>query len=189
MTSAKGDFMKRIVWLTGLFLLGFTAFAQVPEFDAVIQFIGNPLPSKTTRIAANHYRSQDRKHVFRVDGEIVTGVYILGPSGSASQEQIGTWITSLNLKDNPVWVVDSGRNSLSENHKYWVNGDYMAFYDVMASTALLMRREAGEMGAKMFTNLRLIATPVQNHWFLITEPIFFQEIVNKASTERQAYGW
>ena len=65
----------------------------------------------------------------------------------------------------------------------------MAFYDVMASTTLLMRREAGEMGAMMFSNLRLIATPVQNHWFLITEPIFFQEIVNNASAQRQANGW
>jgi len=181
--------MKRIIWVTVLFLLGFTAFAQVPVFDAVIQYIGNPLPNRTTRIAANHHRSQDRKYVFRVDGGVVTGVYVLGPSSSASQDEVGTWITSLNLKDNPAWIPDAGRNSLSENHRYYINGDYMAFYDVMASVALLMRKEAGEMGAMMFSNLRLIATPVQNHWFLITEPIFFQEIVNNAKAERQAYGW
>jgi len=181
--------MKKFCLLAGFILLGFTAFAQVPEFDAVLQFIGNPLPNRTTRIAANHHRSQDRKHVFRVDGNVVTGVFVLGPSGSASQEEIGTWITSLNLKDNKVWIPDSGRNSLSEHHMYWIKGDYMAFYDVIASATLFMKREAGEMGAMMYSNLRLIATPVQNHWFLITEPIFFQEIVNSAKLERQAYGW
>jgi len=176
--------MKRIIWLTGLFLLGFTAFAQVPEFDAVIEFIGKPAPKGVTRIANGHFRSQDRKSVYRVDGGIVTGVYVLGPSSSASQEDIVLWISSLKLKDNKVWLQDSVRNSLSENQMYWVNGDYMAFYDVMASTAFML----GPQGA-VFKGLTLVATPVQNHWFLITEPIFFQEIVNSAKTERKVYGW
>jgi len=181
--------MKRAFLLSGLFLLGFAAFAQIPEFDAVLQFIGNPLPARTTRIAQDHHRSQDRKHVFRVDGGVVTGVYVLGPAGNATQDQLANWIQSLNLRDNPVWVSDTVRNALTDNHRYWVNGDYMAFYDVMASSFFMMRAQAGEMGAMIFANQRLIATPVQNHWILITEPVFFDTIVNNARLERQAHGW